>query len=312
MSSSRNKVSNKSSSKRSKKYGKYGNNKHIDDDMFSMLKMNSHVQKRIFSKIRPIVEYLERKENRGWAIGIGSVTLGVFLISLLWQYVFYFMALNVICKIYLWFLEHYDTHENAIDDSDEVEGPDKRLYMITSNPVNIVEYVIIIISMGIVTPFGRVPYVGMFFNLLLIITSIVTATNSKYRKLLCNSIKNMLVSKKYQREHRNNGYTCSSRNVGRIHESLRNVCGCFDAVNIGTYNIMWNFKSCYDTMSGSNTIMDGLSLMFNELSDNKIISDNVSELSSSDNDKSHNIETVSYDTRDTHDTHDTYDTHNTH
>lgn len=304
MSSSSKNKSRSSRSSKSNRSHKSSRSKSIssdDSELAPFIRFGNTTKKILLRKLKPIIEYLERKENRGWVAVLGSVSLGIFILSLLWKYIFTFMTFNVLCKIYLWFLEHYDNNNNNDSDyneSIEVNGEDdKRLYMITNNPVNVVEYVIIMITMGLLTPLGHLPYVGMFVNLLLILASVITATNAKYRKKLCMSIKNVLVSKSYQKNQRKRGYTCSSRNVGRVHETLRNICGCFDAINIGAYNIVCNFKHCYDEMNGSETIKDGMYLVFHELNPNK---SNTSSDNDYDNVDSSNANDSDTDSNDSH------------
>lgn len=185
---------------------------------------------------------LQDDTNRGWLL-VGGAFLGVFfLISILWQFIFSFMLSYASIKVMLWFLEHYAPDEN----SNEVVGDH---YVSESSPVDVIEYLVVLITMAAMTPLAYFPYMSLLVNGGCVVLSVLTMANKEHRRRVCVTVKNMLVAPDYR------------PNVGmegRIHSSLQTFCYTIESLNLGTFNIANDGRAVYSDLKTSESFAAGL------------------------------------------------------
>jgi hypothetical protein len=186
--------------------------------------------------------FLQNDSNRGWLL-IGGAVFGVFfLISMLWQFIFSFMLSYASVKVVLWFLEHYEPDEI----SDETVG---EFYVSEKSPVDIIEYLVVLIFVTAMTPLAYFPYMSIIVNGSCVSLSIATLASKEYRRKVCKFAKDLLVSSDYEP---------GKDMEGKVHKSLQTFCYTIETLNIGTFNMTRNSRSVYTDLKTSTSFTEGL------------------------------------------------------
>lgn len=186
--------------------------------------------------------FLQNDANRGWILVSSAILGAFFLISMLWQFIFSFMLTYASVKVILWFLENYEpdeTSDNTIGDS----------YVSEKNPVDVIEYLVVLLFVMALTPLSYLPYMSLIINGSCVLLSITSLASKKYRQKVCRFVKNMLVSP---------DYIPGREMEGKIHSSLQTFCYTIETLNIGTFNMASNSRIVYLDLKNSESLMDGL------------------------------------------------------
>lgn len=187
-------------------------------------------------------KFLQNDTNRGWLLVISSVLGTFFLISMLWKFIFNFMLSYASVKIVLWFLEHYSPD----DKSNEVVSDH---YVSETSPVDVIEYLVVLLFVTALTPFSYLPYMSFMVNSSCVMISITALASKEYRRKICRFIKDSLVSPEYKP---------GKKMEGKVHSSLQTFCHTIETLNIGTFNITHNSRTVYTDLKTSNSFTDGL------------------------------------------------------
>lgn len=185
------------------------------------------------------------KQNRGWILVGGSIVMSVLLISMLWQFIFSFMLSYSLSKVFLWFLEHYDSDSNSNSNKSNV---DLSLTNTNADPQDSIEYLICLFFVSGLTPLSYVPYMGIVTNLSCITITLSCLSNKQFKHKLCKTIKNMFVSKDYKP---------NSQQEGGFHLALQTYCHIIESMNIGTINILKDCRSMYSDLKDVDSFEDG-------------------------------------------------------
>jgi hypothetical protein len=186
--------------------------------------------------------FLQNDTNRGWVLIGGAVLGAFFLISMLWQFIFNFMLTYASVKVMLWFLEHYEPDES----SEETVGDS---YVSERSPVDVIEYLVVLLFVMALTPLSYLPYMSLFVNGGCVLLSITTLASKDYRRKVCRFVKDMLVAPDYQP---------GMGQEGRIHKSLQTFCYTIETLNVGTFNMASNSRTVYSDLKTSESFTDGL------------------------------------------------------
>jgi hypothetical protein len=186
--------------------------------------------------------FLQSDANRGWVLIGGAVLGAFFLISMLWQFIFSFMLTYASVKVMLWFLEHYE----ADDSSNEVVGDH---YVSETSPVDVIEYLVVLLFVMALTPLSYMPYMSLMVNGSCVLLSITTLASKDYRRKVCRFVKDMLVAP---------DYVPGEGQEGKVHKSLQTFCYTVETLNVGTFNMTHNSRAVYSDLKSSESLADGL------------------------------------------------------
>lgn len=186
--------------------------------------------------------FLQNDTNRGWVLIGGAIFGAFFLISMLWQFIFSFMLTYASVKVILWFLEHYEPDNST----DEIVGDS---YVSESSPVDVMEYIVVLLFLMTLTFFSYFPYMSLIVNVLCVLLAITTLASKDYRRKLCNFVHSMLVS---------SDYMPGKGMEGKIHASLQTFCYTIETLNIGTFNMASNSRAIITDLKSSTSLSDGI------------------------------------------------------
>lgn len=186
--------------------------------------------------------FLQNDRNRGWIMIGGAVLSAMLLISIIWQFIFYFMVSYASAKVALWFLEHYEPA-----DSNEVVGTE---YVSESNPVDVIEYIVVLIFVAALTPLSYLPlpFWSLIVNLTCVLMSIGTLASKAWRRKVCMFLKNRLVSEDYEP---------GKGTEGKIHSSLQTFCFTVESLNVGAFNMARNTRGVLNDVGGASSFTEG-------------------------------------------------------
>jgi hypothetical protein len=227
--------------------------------VFSLLQsVNTNYANSMMTKIGSSVEVftdevsqhplLQNDKNRGWFL-IGGAFIGTFfLISMLWQFIFNFMLSYASIKVFLWFLEHYTDSSNNTDsntESNEIIGDH---YVSEESPVDVIEYVVVLLFVAALTPIAYFPYMSLLTNGSCVMLSVTTLASKDYRRKVCRFVKDLLVSP---------DYVSGKKMEGRVHSALQTFCFTVETLNISTFNMTHNSRSIVSDLNKSESFAAG-------------------------------------------------------